>query len=152
MNLTSPSFAEGNTIPTKHTCEGADLSPLLRWTDPPAGTQSFAIACVDPDAPAGTWVHWVLFNLPPALRELPEGSKAANLPQGAHEGTNDFGRFGYGGPCPPRGPAHRYYFTLYAVDTTLALGRGARLHELNRAMERHILGEGRLMGRYARKR
>jgi hypothetical protein len=151
MNLTSTAFAEGGMIPVRHTCDGDDVSPALRWSSSPDSAKSFALACTDPDAPAGTWVHWVLFNLPPSLRELPEGTRAGRLPQGASEGTNDFGRRGYGGPCPPPGPAHRYYFRLYALDTTLALSPGARLADLARSMDGHVLAEAQLMGKYARR-
>jgi len=151
MNLTSGAFADGDTIPIKHTCDGDDVSPPLRWTAPPESTKSFALACTDPDAPAKTWVHWVLYNLPPDLRELPERVRTASLPRGASEGVTDFGRTGYGGPCPPRGPAHRYYFRVYALDTVLTLRPGARLSEVSRAMEGHILAEAGLMGRYARR-
>ena len=151
MNLTSSAFTDGGTIPVKHTCDGDDVSPALRWSDPPERTKSFALACTDPDAPAKTWVHWVLFNIPPETRELPEAVHAANLPKGASEGVSDFGRPGYGGPCPPRGPAHRYYFRVYSLDTTLALRAGARLPDLSRAMEGHVLAEAVLMGRYGRR-
>jgi hypothetical protein len=102
FELTSPAFAEGGSIPKQHTCEGRDISPLLRWSNPPAGTQSFALICDDPDAPVGTWVHWVLLNLPPETRELPEGLPTQEtLPNRAKQGLNDFKRGGYGGPCPP---------------------------------------------------
>jgi len=151
MQLTSSAFAEGDTIPSRYTCDGADISPPLRWTAPPESTKSLAITCTDPDAPGGTWVHWVLFNLPPDTTELPERVTTANLPKGAREGITDFRRIGYGGPCPPRGAPHRYYFKVYALDTVLTLRQGARNHDLNLAMEGHILGEARLMGRYGRK-
>jgi Raf kinase inhibitor-like YbhB/YbcL family protein len=152
IQLTSPAFAEGAPIPSLHTCDGRDLSPGLQWRDVPPGTKSLALVADDPDAPAGTWVHWILFNLPPGITELPEGVPAsATLANGARQGTNDFRRLGYGGPCPPRGNPHRYCFRLYALDTELSLPSGATKRDLVRAMEAHILAQGQLMGTYKRK-
>jgi Raf kinase inhibitor-like YbhB/YbcL family protein len=150
MTLTSTAFAEGERIPTVHTADGADTSPPLAWTDPPAGTKSLAVLCADPDAPRGTWVHWVLFNLPPAERGLAAGvAKSGKLPN-AVQGTTDFGSTGYGGPSPPPGKPHRYFFTVYALDTVLSLDSAAtRAHVLD-AMKGHILAEGQLMGVYGR--
>lgn len=151
FQLSSTAFEAGGTIPKKYTCDGPDLSPPLAWTDPPAGTQSFALICDDPDAPAGTWVHWVIYDLPPTARSLPEGVPAnETLENGARQGRNDFRRIGYGGPCPPRGPAHRYFFKLYALDTKLNLKSGATKMELERAMKGHILAQAEWMGRYGR--
>src|SRR5262245_28348362 len=117
MRLTSPAFTDGNPIPRQHTGDGADSSPALAWDDVPAGTGAFALVCDDPDAPRGTWVHWVLYNLPADARDLPQGVPATpTLPSGARQGKNDFGRIGYGGPAPPRGKAHRYFFRLVALD------------------------------------
>jgi Raf kinase inhibitor-like YbhB/YbcL family protein len=151
ITLESTAFEAGETIPTKHTCDGDDVSPPLSWGEVPEGSESIALICDDPDAPRGTWVHWVVFGLPPDTRQLPEGIPAdPALQDGAVHGTNDFGRSGYGGPCPPAGPAHRYYFRLYALDSELQLDPGASKQDLVAAMEGHILGEGELMGRYGR--
>ena len=146
FQLTSAAFEANGTIPREYTCDGADLSPPLRWAEPPAGTKSFALICDDPDAPRGTWVHWVLFNLPASTTSLSTGL----VPSGARQGTTDFGRPGYGGPCPPRGPAHRYVFTLYALDLELDLPAGAAKAALLRAMDGHILAQTELIGRYQR--
>lgn len=151
MTLTSPAFQEGGEIPRKYTCDGADVSVPLRWKDPPSATKSFALISDDPDAPVGTWVHWVLYNLPPETRELDEGIPASEtLGNGARQGRNDFRNVGYGGPCPPRGPAHRYFFKLYALDDQINLKPGAAKQQLLNAMKGHILAEAQLMGRYKR--
>ena len=151
MQLTSPAFSEGKPIPGKYTCDGPDGSPLLRWSEPPAGTRSFALVCDDPDAPMGTWVHWVIYGLPAATRELPDTVAAVEmLPSGAKQGLNDFRRVGYGGPCPPPGGPHRYYFRLYALDTELSLKTRATKRDLLQAMSGHILAETQLMGTYER--
>lgn len=152
IQLTSSAFGEGDPIPSKYTCDGEDISPPLAWSNVPSGTRSFALICDDPDAPVGIWVHWVLFGIPSSVRELPEGVSATEeILSGALQGNNDFKRLGYGGPCPPRGNPHRYFFKLYALDTELALKSGATKADLLRAMEGHILGEGQLMGTYKRK-
>ena len=151
MELHSDAFTAESAIPKKYTGDGADLSPPLRWQDVPEGTQSFALVCDDPDAPRGTWVHWVLFNLPPALRELPEGvARDSALPDDSRQGKNDFGRPGYGGPAPPRGKPHRYFFTLYALDAPLDLAAGATRRQLDEAMRGHIISQAQLMGTYQR--
>jgi len=151
FTLTSPAFTEGTGIPPAYTCEGQDVSLPLAWTDPPSGTNSFALISDDPDAPAGTWVHWVAYNLPPALRQLPEAFPTdAQLPDGTRQGRTDFGRTGYGGPCPPSG-THRYFFKLYALDTLLILAPGATVPQLEAAMTGHVLAAARLMGTYRRK-
>ncbi len=151
IRLTSTAFAEGGTIPRKHTCDGADVSPPLAWDNVPEGTRSFALICDDPDAPMGTWVHWVLFNLPADARSLPEAVPTEKeLPGGARQGTNDFRKIGYGGPCPPPGKPHRYFFKLYALDTTLDLPAGSTKAQVVKAMEGHVLAEGQLMGKYGR--
>ena len=151
LSLTSGAFINEGVIPTRHTCDGADVSPALSWTKPPEGTRSLALICDDPDAPSGVWVHWVLFNMPPETTSLGEGPlKERELKNGAIQGRNDFGRIGYGGPCPPRGPAHRYYFKLYALEVTLPPGAGASKKELETAMAGHIVAQGQLMGRYGR--
>jgi Raf kinase inhibitor-like YbhB/YbcL family protein len=151
MQLTSPAFQEGQPIPKQYTGDGKDVSPPLRWDGVPGGTQSLALICDDPDAPRGTWVHWVLFNLPADARELPEAVPAKGVgPQGAKQGTNDFRKRGYGGPAPPPGKPHRYFFKLYALDTVLDLKEGATKQDLVKAMEGHVLAEGQLMGKFGR--
>ncbi|MGC8781762.1 MAG: YbhB/YbcL family Raf kinase inhibitor-like protein [Anaerolineae bacterium] len=151
MQLTSPAFAGGAAIPDQYTCSGADISPPLAWSNVPAGARSLALICDDPDAPLGTWVHWVLFNLPPSLNGLPEGVPARpTLEGGGVHGTNSWQRIGYGGPCPPGG-THRYYFKLYALDTTLSLDSRATAKEVQAAMQGHVLGTAQLMGRYSRR-
>ncbi len=147
----SSAFQEGGKIPAKYTCEGQDVSPALTWGEPPAGTQSFALIVDDPDAPAGVWTHWVLFNLPADSRQLPEAIPSQNqLSSGALQGRNDFGSIGYGGPCPPPGGPHRYYFTLYALDQPLDLKAGASRRQVLDAIQGHILAQGQLMGTYER--
>jgi Raf kinase inhibitor-like YbhB/YbcL family protein len=151
LNLHSPAFTDGFPIPVDHSADGANVSPPLRWADPPAGTQSFALVCDDPDAPRGTFTHWVLFNLPADTRELaPDVRPEFTLPNGTRQGLNDFGRVGYGGPSPPPGPAHRYFFKLYALDGMLALPAGATKAQLLDAMRGRQLAEGRLVGTYGR--
>ena len=151
FGLTSSAFKTGDTIPRKHTCDGADVSPPLTWADPPAGTASFALVADDPDAPVGTWVHWVLYDLPATARMLPEGiPPEATLKDGGRQGTNDFRKIGYGGPCPPRGTPHRYFFKLYALDAALGLAPGATKQAVVKAMEGHLKGQAELMGRYGR--
>lgn len=151
FSLTSNAFDPGGIVPKKYTCDGPDLSPGLKWTDPPPVTKSFALIMDDPDAPVGTWVHWVLYNLPPETRELHEALPTSEkLPNGALQGTNDFGKTGYGGPCPPKGPAHRYFFKLYALDTMLNLGAKATKQDVEKAMKGHLLAEAQLMGKYGR--
>jgi len=151
IKITSSAFAEGGMIPSKYTCDGADVSPPLQWDAVPEGTKSIALISDDPDAPMGTWVHWVLFNLPAQTRELPENVPPdETLPNGAKQGITDFGRVGYGGPCPPSG-THRYFFKIYALDTELQIDTGAGKRGLLKAMEGHILGQGQLMGKYKRK-
>ncbi len=151
FGLSSNAFQPGATIPRKHTCDGPDVSPALAWTDAPPGTQSLALIMDDPDAPVGTWVHWVLYDLPPSARDLPESvPKQEELSSGARQGRNDFRRIGYGGPCPPPGPAHRYFFKLYALNAKLGLKAGATKAEVERAMQGHVLAQAELMGRYQR--
>src|SRR5438093_3031834 len=151
FELESSAFKAGETIPRKHTCDGQDLSPPLAWTDPPPGTKSLALVCDDPDAPGGTWVHWVLYGVPASATSLPEGvPPALARDDGSRQGTNDFRRAGYGGPCPPRGAPHRYFFKLYALDIVPALAPGASKPALLKAIEGHTLGQAELMGRYAR--
>jgi Raf kinase inhibitor-like YbhB/YbcL family protein len=148
FELNSQAFKAQGPIPSKHTCQGKDISPILSWTGAPQGTKSFALICDDPDAPMGTWVHWVYYDIPPSTTSLPEGisSDAKPSPGGTH-GVNDFGKLGYGGPCPPSG-THRYFFKLYALDKVLSLGPKMSKADLLKAMEGHILGKTELMGTY----
>ena len=151
FEITSSTFAPGGSIPRRHTCDGEDRSPPLAWKDVPAGTKSLALVCDDPDAPAGTWVHWVIWAIPAGAAGLPEGvAPSPTLPDGTRQGRNDFKRTGWGGPCPPKGGPHRYYFRLSAVDRVVDLPPGATRAELDRALEGHTLGRAELMGRYAR--
>ncbi len=150
IKIKSPAFVPGGKIPGKYTCDGMDISPPLAWTSGPEGTKTFALICDDPDAPMGTWVHWVLFNLPADIIELRENvPPERELESGAKQGMNDFRKIGYGGPCPPGG-THRYYFKLYALDTEINLEAGATKSELLKAVEGHILAEGQLMGKCER--
>lgn len=146
LTVTSTAFKEGGMIPGKYTCDDRDLSPQIAWSGVPAGAKTVALICDDPDAPAGTWVHWVVFNIPVTVKELAEG---ASLPAGAKQGINDFRKLSYGGPCPPGG-THRYFFKVYALDAVLALKEGAAKGELLKAMEGHVLAQGQLMGKYKR--
>ena len=150
MKLSVSGFAEGGTIPQRHTCEGPDLSPAMSWSGEPAGTRSFALIVDDPDAPVGTWNHWLLYDVPASTHALGEGIKPA---EAGLSGNNDFGRPGYGGPCPPRGHGpHRYFFKLYALDAgSLGLAAGASRAELDRALRGRVLAEVQYMGRYERK-
>lgn len=151
FELVSSTFKEGGDIPKKHTCDDTNKSPQLSWGDPPAETKSFALLVEDPDAPGKTWTHWILFNLSPETRQLSDEVPAKkNLWEKVKQGTNDFGKVGYGGPCPPKGAPHRYFFRLYALDKMLNLKPGATRQELLKTMEGHILALGELMGRYQR--
>jgi Raf kinase inhibitor-like YbhB/YbcL family protein len=152
MKVESPAFAQGQPIPAKHTCEGADVSPLLRWSDPPAGTKTFALIVDDPDAPVGDWVHWVIYNLPAQTQELPEGVPKTDSALGGIQGRNDFKTIGYQGPCPPPGKPHRYFFKLAALDAELGLKAGASKKQVEEAMQHHVLGKAELMGTYQRKK
>lgn len=143
MKLTSSSFADGKAIPIAFTCDGADHSPTLNVADIPANTQSLAIIMDDPDAPAGTWDHWVLFNIDPGVQTINDRTKGTS-------GANSWGRTGYGGPCPPSG-THRYYFRLYALDTKLDLPEGATKQQVLDALPGHVVAETTTMGTYQRK-
>jgi Raf kinase inhibitor-like YbhB/YbcL family protein len=152
IQLESPAFAANGLIPAQYTCDGENVSPPLRWNTPPAATKSFALISDDPDAPRGTFVHWVLYNLPPDARALLEGVPTeAILANGAIQGKSDFGKIGYGGPCPPGG-THRYFFKLYALDRQLSLEPGATKDQLLAAMDGYVVAMGELIGRYSRKR
>lgn len=149
LQLRSSAFSNGGAIPPKFTCDGSDLSPALSWNDPPPGTKAFALIMDDPDAPGGTWVHWVLYDLPASVRELPEGVPTAkDLESGARQGSNDFRRIGYAGPCPPRGSTHRYSFRLCALDQPTQLPAGVAKKDLERAIKGHILAQSELVGRF----
>ena len=150
MRLIIAAFAEGGTIPALHTCEAADLSPAIEWTGTPSEAKSFALIVDDPDAPGGVWNHWLLFDIPPAVHAIAQGFKPGQV---GESGTNDFGRIGYNGPCPPkRGGPHRYYFKLYALDVAkLDLKKGAERASLDRALKGHVIGEAQYMGRCERK-
>jgi len=151
LEVTSPAFTEGGMIPSKYTCEGADVSPPLNIKGIPEGTKSIALIADDPDAPRGIWIHWVLYDWPPEMLSIPENvPKAAELPNGAKQGMTDFGRPGYGGPCPPSG-THRYYFKVYALDKKIDKPAGLTKAQLLEEMKGHVLAEGVLMGRYARR-
>ncbi|MDO8137906.1 MAG: YbhB/YbcL family Raf kinase inhibitor-like protein, partial [Candidatus Brocadiales bacterium] len=151
MEIKSAAFKAQEKIPAKYTCDGADASPPLSWTDVPEKTLGLALICDDPDAPVGTWVHWVIYDLPPETRKLPEGMTPKEvLENGARQGVNDFRNVGYGGPCPPPGPAHRYFFKLYALDTKLGLPPRATKKDVEKAMKGHILAQAELVGLYKR--
>lgn len=151
LQVASAAFSAGETIPKKFTCDGPDVSPKLTWNEPPANTKSLALIMDDPDAPVGTWVHWVIYDLPGDTRELAEGiAKQEQLSSGARQGRNDFGKIGYGGPCPPPGKPHRYFFKLYALDAKLDLKAGASKANVESAMKGHILAQGELIGKYGR--
>jgi Raf kinase inhibitor-like YbhB/YbcL family protein len=152
MDISSPAFSAGAEIPVAHTCEGADASPALSWSGIPAGTRSLALIVDDPDAPDPqaprmTWVHWVLYNLPPTSTGLPEAVAASQLPEGTRQGRNDWKRTGYGGPCPPIG-RHRYFHKLYALDTVLADLEEPTKARLEQAMAGHVLARAELVGTY----
>lgn len=145
MKITSPAFANQESIPEKYTCDGADISPPLEFSDIPEDAESLALIVDDPDAPAGTWVHWTVWNISPDTTGIAEDS----VPEDAQEGMTDFGQPGYGGPCPPSGE-HRYFFKLYALDTELELDSSAGKKQLLDAMEGHKLAESELVGAYAK--
>ena len=150
LTLSSPSFSNGDSIAKKFTCDGADVSPQLNWTEPPAGTKTFALLADDPDAPVGNWNHWAIWNVPANVRSLPESvKKASHLPDGSEQGMNDFHKPGYNGPCPPAGKPHRYYFKLFALDGKLNLAEAGK-PELEKSMKGHILATAEWMGTYKR--
>jgi Raf kinase inhibitor-like YbhB/YbcL family protein len=151
MELKSPAFAHGAPIPPEHTCDGKDVSPPLSFAGTAPGTRSLALIADDPDAPLGTWVHWVAWNIPAGARSLPGNlPKKDTLQDGTRQGINDFQRAGYGGPCPPSG-THRYFFRLYALDTTLDLPATTTRRDLDRAMRGHVLAQAELLGTYSRR-
>jgi len=153
LELVSGDFRHGERIPERFTCDGEDLSPTLAWHGVPVETRSFALVCDDPDAPRGTWVHWLLYNLPAEAAELGAGvPRLPELPSRARQGINDSGDLGYGGPCPPAGKPHRYFFRLHALDSLLHLPPGISRPDLEQAMAGHVLAVGTLMGTYERRR
>ena len=150
LSVRSGAFNQGGTIPSKFTCDGSDVSPPLSWTKGPQDTVSYALIADDPDAPAGTWVHWVIYNVPAAKTSLAENvAKAKKLDDGSMQGMNDFRKIGYGGPCPPGG-THRYFFKVYALNAALKVEPGLTKKQLLKEMEGHILAQGELMGTYSR--
>jgi Raf kinase inhibitor-like YbhB/YbcL family protein len=151
LELKSANFENGDAIPKVSSCDGTDASPALSWSAPPPETQSFALTLVDIDGPVGPFVHWVLYDVPSQTRALPEGvSKRENLLDGSRQGMTDFGKIGYGGPCPPGKSPHRYVFSLYAVDSRLNLPPGAKKKQLEKALRGHVLAHGELTGHYHR--
>ena len=151
LELTTTAFRPGSTIPTQFTCSGANISPTLSWNNPPPRTQSFVLIVDDPDAPVRTWVHWVVYNLPASARQLPGNvQRGAAVAGGGEQGLNDFPMRGYGGPCPPPGNPHRYFFRLYALDTILHLRAPARRRDVDAAMQGHVLAQAELMGTFGR--
>jgi len=151
FEFTSSEFKQNEAIPKQYTCDGSDISVPLSWKNAPEGSKSFALIADDPDAPRGTWVHWVLYDLPADVRELSAAiGREESLQNGAKQGKNDFGKIGYGGPCPPSGSAHRYYFKLYALDQMTGLRSKATKQQLLDAMKGHVLAEAQLTGTYKR--
>ena len=151
LSLNSSAIEPGAMIPRQHTCDGKDASPPLRWIGAPQGSKGFALICDDPDAPMGTWVHWVIYSIPETADRLPEAVPATDrLEDGTLQGINDFGRIGYGGPCPPRGKPHRYFFRLYALNEQLSLRKGLTKKELLKEVEGHVLETAALFGLYGR--
>jgi Raf kinase inhibitor-like YbhB/YbcL family protein len=148
MTVSSNAFENNTLIPGKYTCDGENISPQVSWSQGPEGTKSYVLICDDPDAPSKVWVHWLIYNIPSTVLEIPEN--AAGI-EGAKYGTNDFGKTAYGGPCPPHG-THHYHFKIYALDSELLLDAGASKEEIESAMKRHILAHGELICKYARKR
>lgn len=151
LQLSSTAFAEGQPIPRRHAFDDQDVSPALQWSGVPPAAKSLALICDDPDAPMGTWVHWVLYDLPPVGTGLSENvPKSPGLANGARQGVNDYKKIGYGGPCPPPGKPHRYFFKIYALDVEPDLKPGLTKKELLKAMDGHVIAEGQLMGTYQR--
>jgi Raf kinase inhibitor-like YbhB/YbcL family protein len=151
FTLETKAFPKGGEIPSKYTCTGEDVSPALSWSGAPQGTKSFALIVEDPDAPSGTFTHWIVYDLPGITHQLAENiAKTDDLGGGGRQGRNDFHRVGYGGPCPPPGKAHRYFFRLYALNTTLNLPPGASKQEVEGALRGHVIGKAELMGKFGR--
>jgi len=152
LDVSSPSFSHMKPIPAEFTCDGADISPAIRWSGAPRSAKSIVVMCDDPDAPAGTWVHWIVYDIPVSVDSLAENiPTTGTISCGAKQGLNDFRRIGYGGPCPPGG-THRYFFKVYALDTMLNLPAGKTKKDVEKAMTGHVLAHGELVGVYSRKR
>jgi Raf kinase inhibitor-like YbhB/YbcL family protein len=152
IQITSSAFTEGSGIPVEYTCDGADASPDLNWASVPADTKSLALICDDPDAPSGTFVHWVMYAMPAVQNQIQKRlPNSPTLPNGAKQGKNGFGRIGYGGPCPPRAAPHHYFFRIYALNANIDEPPGASRAQIDRAMKGHVVAEGHLMGTYQRK-
>ena len=151
MQISTTSFPAEGTIPKKYTCDAEDVSPALTWSGAPAAAKAFALIADDPDAPVGTWTHWLIWNVPANVHHFTEGvAKTPQLPDGSRQGQNDFKKVGYNGPCPPPGKPHRYYFKLFALDAPLEVKAGATRKELESAMKGHVVAEAQFMGRYGR--
>ncbi len=151
MQISTNSFPTEGTIPKKFTCDAQDVSPALAWTGAPRNTKAFALIADDPDAPVGTWTHWLIWNIPAGVHQLAEGiAKSPQLPDGSRQGKNDFKKVGYNGPCPPPGKPHRYYFKLFALDGSIDTKAGAAREELEAAMKGHVVAAAEVMGRYGR--
>jgi len=151
INVKSSAFKEGGVIPTIYTCDGEDISPELHWTNFPSETKSFVLIAEDPDAPVGVFTHWVMYDIPPSVHKLSENFPKVPEVDGIKQGINDFGRIGYGGPCPPPGPPHRYFFKIYALDIpSIGLPAGATKAQVEHAISKHVLAKGHLMGIYGR--
>jgi Raf kinase inhibitor-like YbhB/YbcL family protein len=152
ITITSTAFSAGNPVPAKFTGQGINISPDLAWSGAPTGLRSYAVICDDPDAPSGTWVHWTIWNIPPSTTSLPEGvASDETLPDGSIQGITSSGHSGYGGPMPPKGNAHHYYFRVYALDIMLTIDASALRSELDSAMQGQVLSQGQLMGTYQRR-
>jgi Raf kinase inhibitor-like YbhB/YbcL family protein len=150
LDFKSSAFKDGEFIPVKYTCDSKDISPALNWSKPPDSAKSLVLICEDPDAPAGTWIHWVLYNIQPSVTALAENIAKNEIVDSMAQGRNSFGKIGYGGPCPPPGKPHRYYFRLYAIDLPPTFKPGLNRDEIMKAIEGHFVGRGELMGRYGR--
>jgi Raf kinase inhibitor-like YbhB/YbcL family protein len=151
LKLATSAFTFGEKIPKQYTADGKNISPSLSWQEPPKGTKSFVIIVDDPDAPAGVWTHWIVYNIPPDTTSLKEGiSRDKKLPDGSLQGKNSGGHIGYDGPAPPKGKTHRYFFNIFALNTVLKAPPGANKKTIESLMERHVIGEGQMMGTYER--
>jgi Raf kinase inhibitor-like YbhB/YbcL family protein len=150
LELRSDIFKSQDMIPEKYSCDGEDISPQLSWSQVPDGTVELVLICDDPDAPMGTFIHWAAYGIPPGITNLPENVAKKDTTMGFKQGKNSFGKIGYGGPCPPRGSTHRYYFRLYAVDKSTDLKPGSTKEAVMKAIDGHILAQGELIGRYGR--
>lgn len=151
MDVASSSFYNRANIPKKYTCDAENISPNINWWNVPAGVKSFAVICEDPDSPSGTWTHWVIFNIPPTKKSLPENTPQSDkLADGSIQGTNSFDKNGYGGPCPPKGKPHRYIFRLFALDSMLQLDSKAKRDDVLSEVRNHTIAETRLIGYYGR--